>query len=133
MAAKTIRYYHLDVGGIFRPYIPFRVSLNHGNPSPHIDGLLDSGSDRNLFPLDLARMLGIDLKKCKPVTITGIGGIQIPSYTAQINIWINNEKYPTEADFSQNQQIPLLGRHGFFNLFPSIEFNENGRYVEIVL
>lgn len=114
---------------VFTPYVPIMVSYGHGNPTRPIDALVDSGSDRNLFPLQLGQLLGINFKKIRPKTIFGIGGIQLKAYTSKINIWVNNKKYPTEADFCLEQQTLLLGRYGFFNLFKEVKFDEKGRFL----
>ncbi|MDO8498831.1 MAG: hypothetical protein Q7S44_03525 [bacterium] len=42
---------NLQIGEVFTPYIPIRLSTGHGNQSRIIDALLDSGADRNLFPI----------------------------------------------------------------------------------
>lgn len=114
---------------IFTPYVPIMLSVSHGNPSPLIDALVDSGSDRNLFPMQLGQLLGINFKKINPKIIHGIGNIQIKAYTSKINIWVHNKKYATEADFSLEQQTLLLGRQGFFNLFKKVTFDERGRFL----
>lgn len=114
---------------VFTPYVPIMLSHSHGNPTRLIDALVDSGSDRNLFPLQLGQMLAINFKKAKPKLIFGIGNIQLKAFTANINIWVNNKKYPTEADFCSEQQTLLLGRQGFFNLFREIKFDEKGRFL----
>lgn len=116
---------------IYRPVISIRISKTHGQISPFFDALIDSGSDRNLFPLRLATALGIKLKKIKPKQIGGIGKVVIDAYTEKINIWLGTKEYKTEADFSPQQQVPLLGRDGFFNLFKSIKFDEKGQFVYI--
>lgn len=114
---------------VFTPYVPIMLSYGHGNPTPLIDALVDSGSDRNLFPMQLADLLGISFKKIKPNIIHGIGGITIKAYTSKVNIWVNNKKYVSEADFSLEQQTLLLGRQGFFNLFKKVTFDEKGRFL----
>lgn len=111
-------------GCTMRPYIPIRLSSHHCNPTHPIDALVDSGSDRNLFPKQLGNILGINFKKKKPTKIFGIGGVEILAYSSDINIWINGIKYITETDFSDQQQTPLLGRLGFFNLFKEVIFDE---------
>lgn len=116
---------------VFTPYIPIRLSVSHNNPTPIIDALVDSGSDRNLFPIELGKLLGINFKKLKPKIIFGIGDVHIKAYTANINIWLNNIKYSSEADFSPDQQTLLLGRQGFFNLFKTVIFDEKGRFLYI--
>ena len=42
------------------PMVPIRIFLYQGQGSPSFDALVDSGSDRNLFPMVLARSLGMD-------------------------------------------------------------------------
>ncbi|OGD87068.1 hypothetical protein A2870_02845 [Candidatus Curtissbacteria bacterium RIFCSPHIGHO2_01_FULL_41_11] len=114
---------------VFTPYVPIMVSFNRGNPTRLIDALVDSGSDRNLFPLQLGQMLGMNFKKIKPKIIFGIGSIRLKAYTCKINIWVNNKEYGTEADFCLEQQTLLLGRQGFFNLFKQVKFDEKGRFL----
>lgn len=121
------------IGHIMRPYIPIRLSIHHANPTNSVNALVDSGSDRNLFPKSWGDILGINFRKVKPVKILGIGKNEIIAYTAKINIWIDKRKYETEADFSPEQQTPLLGRQGFFNLFKEIIFEENKGYLHIEL
>lgn len=119
------------IGRIMRPYIPIRLSIHRANPTNSVNALVDSGSDRNLFPKSWGDILGINFRKIKPVKIFGIGGSGIIAYPSTINIWIDNKKYETEADFSPEQQTPLLGRQGFFNLFKEIIFEENKGYLHI--
>lgn len=116
---------------VFTPFIQIRLSIHHNNPSPHFDALVDSGADRNLFPLQLGELLEISFKKIKPRFISGIGNIELKAYPAKINIWINNIKYSSEADFSREQKTILLGREGFFSLFKSIRFDEKGKFLYI--
>ncbi|MBI2338312.1 hypothetical protein HYU95_03975 [Candidatus Daviesbacteria bacterium] len=112
------------VSRIMRPYIPIRLSIHHSNPSNIVDALVDSGSDRYLFPRQWGDMLGINFKKIKPIKIGGIGKVEITAYSSKVNIWVDGQKYPTNADFSPEQQTPLLGRSGFFNLFKEVIFDE---------
>ena len=116
---------------IFTPFVPVMVSINHRNPTPPMDALVDSGSDRNLFPLQLGVLLGINFKKIRPKIIYGIGNIKVKAFTSKINIWLDNTKYSSEADFSLEQQVLLLGRHGFFNLFRKVTFDERARFLYI--
>lgn len=118
---------------IFRPYIPIRISYTRGPLTNYFDALVDSGADRNLLPLNFGEIVGINFKKVKPKIISGIGGVEIKAYPSSVNIWVNNIKYQTEADFSSEQKTPLLGRNGFFNLFKQITFTEKERFIHIVL
>ena len=116
---------------IYRPMISIRISKDHGPISLPFDALIDSGSDRNLFPLRFATSIGIHFKKMEPKQIMGIGKVIIDAYAAKMNIWVGTTKYQTEVDFSPQQQTPLLGRDGFFNLFKSVKFDEKGQFVYI--
>lgn len=116
---------------IYLPMIAIRVSYNQISISPTFDAIVDSGSDRNLFPLTLAKYLGIEFGKARPNKVYGIGKTHISVYPAKINIWLGSKKYETDADFSTDQRIPLLGRDGFFNLFKSIKFDEKGQFIYI--
>lgn len=116
---------------IHLPLIPIKVSNFHSQISPQFDALLDSGSDRNLFPMSLAKYLGINFGKNKLKNIYGIGKNHIKAYPSKIILWLGNKSYETEADFSKEQNIPILGRNGFFNLFKSIKFDEKGQFVYI--
>lgn len=116
---------------IYVPMLPIRISKDHGQISPLFDALADSGSDRNLFPMALANYLGIDFKKIKPNKIYGIGKDHIEAFPAEINIWLGTKKFEADADSSPQQNIPILGRNGFFNLFKSIKFDEKGQFVYI--
>lgn len=113
------------------PLIPIKISSNQRQISPQFDALLDSGSDRNLFPMSLANHIGIVFKGVNPNKVYGIGKGQIDAYPAKIIIWLGAKQYGTEADFSPQQNIPILGRYGFFNLFKSIKFDEKGQFVYI--
>lgn len=121
------------IGHFMRPYVSIRLSIHRQNPTNSVNALVDSGSDRNLFPKSWGDILGINFRKAKQVKIFGIGNHEIAAYTAKINIWIDKRKYQTEADFSPEQQTPLLGRQGFFNLFKEIIFEENKGYLHIEL
>lgn len=116
---------------VYLPMISVRVSINLGQIFPSFDAVADSGSERNLFPMFLAKYLRIDFGKTKPNKVYGIGEDYIKVYPAKINIWLGNKKYKSEADFSVQQNIPILGRDGFFNLFKSIKFDEKGQFVYI--
>lgn len=92
--------------------------------------MVDSGSDRNLFPAKLGELIDIDIKSGDIRPIQGIGNSNIISYTHEIRIYIAGHSFETEADFSYEQQSLLLGREGFFKFFKKIEFKEKEKSVE---
>lgn len=91
---------------IFYPVIPLRISYGHKLGRP-FQALVDSGADRNLFP--------------------------IKAFTHKIKLYLGVEVFKTEADFSYEQGVPLLGRAGFFNLFKRVTFKESDRVVEFII
>ncbi|OGD88851.1 hypothetical protein A2693_01275 [Candidatus Curtissbacteria bacterium RIFCSPHIGHO2_01_FULL_40_12] len=94
--------------------------------------LVDSGASVNLFPASLGEKLGINIRKGKKHKIAGIGDIQIESFFYEgIGIFIEGHKIETNAYFSYQQQIPLLGQNGFFDKCDKILFNR--REEEIII
>jgi hypothetical protein len=108
---------------IFRPTIPI-VIVYKNKPSWDFQALVDSGSDRNLFPAKIGESIGIDIKKGKHRPIRGIGDYEIAAYTHKIKIMTAGKIFDTEVDFSYEQEAPLLGRNGFFDFFKEISFDE---------
>lgn len=120
------------IGEVYYPVVPIRISYAH-KLGRIFNALIDSGAGRNLFPAELGEMVGIKIKKGKQVIILGIGGIEINGFTHKIKIYIGTTSFNTEADFSEEQRVPLLGRNGFFNLFRSVTFKENEKIIELVM
>lgn len=110
------------------PVAPLRIIYKHKVGRP-INALIDSGSDRNLFPAAYGELLGIPIRKGKPIDITGIGNISIKTYRWEVKIFVGTTSFITAIDFSYEQQIPLLGRNGFFNKFSEVIFKEKRREV----
>lgn len=119
------------LGTIYRPYIP--VKLGNGNKwsENFIKTLVDSGADHNVFPSSFAAEIGIDYTKGEPRQIIGVGDLPINSYVNFAKIKVDNKEIETIIQFSDNIQIPLLGREGFFNYFDYIKFNTKRRFLEI--
>lgn len=118
---------------IYRPFIPVQISADN-EKTYAFRALVDSGSDRNLLPAAFGAMIGLDIKKGLKREIVGIGNSQITAYTWEIELVVLGSSpttFTTFADFSYEQQIPLLGRDGFFNLFRSIEFRERRKLLEL--
>lgn len=76
--------------------------------------LVDSGSDRNLFPASWGELVGLKIKNKNKRIIRGIGGIKIKAWTHRVTLLISTDfTISTEVDFSYEQQVPLLGMDGF--------------------
>lgn len=114
-----------DIFEVFRPTIPI-VLVYKSKSSWDMQALVDSGSDRNLFPAQIGEYLGIDVKSGDKKSIGGIGNYELIAYTHKVKILVAGKIIDTEVDFSydHNQKIPLLGRNGFFDSYKDVVFNE---------
>lgn len=117
---------------VLRPKIPVRLLVNHRVSRVLIECLLDTGSDRNLFPADWGRSLNLKIENNKKVKIGGIGSNEIIAYTHPVVLYVGSHKIVTEADFSDEQNTPLLGRIGFMDKLDEIIINEKKRSIRIV-
>ena len=94
--------------------------------------LFDTGSDRNLFPGEVAEYLGIKVEKGKPRKIGGIGDSKpIDAYTHKATIYVGSYVFDTEIDFSFKHKLPILGRIGFMDRYESIEVNQKKKYIKL--
>lgn len=118
------------IGEVHIPIVPIRISYAYRLGRP-FHSLVDSGAERNLFPADLGEILSMKVRKGKSIDILGIGGVQIKGYTHKIRLYVGTVSFSTEADFSYQQQVPLLGRTGFFNLFKRVVFDENKKILDL--
>lgn len=117
---------------ILRPKIPIRLSMNHKMFPQTIECLFDTGSDRNLFPAEIARYFGVKVEKGKPQKIGGIGNSEpIDAYTHKVKIYVGSYVFDTEIDFSFKHKLPILGRIGFMDRYESIEVNEKKKFIKL--
>ncbi len=116
---------------IYRPYIPIRLSSSHQLSKYPVLCLVDSGADKNLFPSGWAESVGIKIKSGKLKEHIGIGGVSVLAYRHTIRLYVGSYGFTTEADFSDQQQLPLLGREGFFNFFKKVSFDEQDKTIEL--
>lgn len=118
---------------IHKPYIPVNLSseITGKHTKSSIMCLLDSGADKNLFPVELAKSLGISLKEGAAHTMIGIGGIMIQSYSHKVSLSVRDYTFEADVFFSADQQTPLLGREGFFSAFHKVTFDQHEFRVEL--
>ncbi|HLD54860.1 MAG TPA: aspartyl protease family protein [Candidatus Nanoarchaeia archaeon] len=84
--------------------------------------LLDSGADVSVIPLDLAKLLDIDLSMKESVT-NGIGGeVKSKRTSMKVSIYLKEDHrlytytIPVEVILDDDPP-PILGRDGFFDKF----------------
>ena len=112
-----------EIGEIARPVVKILLNYKHGKIFGPIRTLLDSGSDYNLFPAEIAEILGINLRKGLIKTTEGIGSKRITTYRhSGIKIYIERHSFETSIDFSKEISVPLLGQQGFFDKFKQVTF-----------
>ncbi len=139
---KSVSFYYVpdpvkdnitgELSEILRPKIPIRLSMNHKMFPQIIECLFDTGSDRNLFPAEAAKYLGIKVEKGSPRKIGGIGNSEpIDAYTHKVKIYVGSYSFDTEIDFSFKHKLPILGRIGFMDRYESIEVNEKKKYIKL--
>ena len=80
--------------------------------------LLDSGADNCLFHLEFAKVIGIDINKCKKSATVGVEGGKMEIYLTDIEIKIRGlEKIKVPVGFIKSNSVNgLLGQVGFFDL-----------------
>jgi hypothetical protein len=113
LAGATVRY---------RPIIPIRMFGPLG--SRLLDGCLDSGSDDSVFPLSVARKLGIDLTGAAQGEAHPVGGAKIPYAYAAVTLRLTDgvetcEWRATVGFVDLPLRWALLGHAGFLDLFDS--------------
>lgn len=92
--------------------------------------LVDSGADFCVFPAKYGAMIGLDIKKGRPIVTSGIGGNEILYFhKIAVGIIVRKElwKFECEAGFSFKMSAKgtgLLWRRGFFDLFQEVSFNQ---------
>ena len=119
------------IGEVSWPYIPIRLIYNHRVSKSLIRALVDSGSDINLFPAEIAEQLNIKIRKGKKLNIGGIGGSNLIGYGYEVNILVDTLGFKSRVYFAYDQTIPILGRKGFFDHFKRVIFKEKEEILEL--
>jgi hypothetical protein len=89
--------------------------------------LIDSGATVSALPKSIATLLGINLKKGKPLRIFGVGGKSIRAWQHSIPIRIGIHGIELPVAFLNSSNSPrVLGREGIFDNF-TIVFEESRR------
>lgn len=116
---------------IVRPIIP--VSLSFRNLAVRYEALIDSGSDFNIFPIEIAQKLKINLEKCKLIYFSGVEDSSVQGYISNIFISINHDIFKTNIVFADlSNATGILGQHGFFDIF-TVNFDLSNEEVVVNL
>lgn len=113
------------IGNVARPIIDLVLNYKHGKMIGPFQALIDSGSDYNLFPAEIADVLGIKLTKGDLKVAEGIGGKMVKTYRHRgIKMFVEDHSFETSVDFSVDISVPLLGQQGFFDKVKQITFKK---------
>ena len=99
-----------------------------------VDALIDSGADRSLFHISLARAIGIDVSKYPKATFSGIESGELHASLCDVKIEILGMRGTTKvaAGFVDSPGVSaILGQEGFFDNY-RIKFEKDRDIVEIV-
>ena len=122
------------IGEIARPIIYLSLNYKHGKMFGPVGAIIDSGADFNLFPADVANILGINLKKGIERVNEGIGKKRVKTYRhSGIKMFVEGHSFETTIDFGEEITVPLLGQQGFFDKFKAITFNRPQEEIIITL
>src|ERR1035437_8824104 len=119
---NKLKFDYIKIGSHKRPIIPVRISYK--NLSLNTPALIDSGADFNIFPLSIAKDLGLSLNLNKPITFGGVGdkSPKLTGYLAIMDLMIFNKgisiKFSTPVVFTESipsNGFSLLGETGFFD------------------
>jgi hypothetical protein len=118
-----LEFPYLDLpGGVSRPIIP--VVLHGPSGKRLLDGLLDTGSDRTLFPQREAQIVGLPLPDNPDGHIRTAGGVSIPYRLSDAVLELRASatvvRWRASVAFAEAPlQIIHLGHRGFLEYFRS--------------
>ncbi len=124
------RYRFPDGNAIERPVIPILIRNPYNNHAVHYEALVDSGSDRCIFPSEIGELIGIDIEAGDREYVGGVvAGERQPMYLHPVEI--------TPGSYSQGRIMHLmaafmpdlatnghglLGQKGFFDALAFVNF-----------
>lgn len=131
-----VEFLGLSEERVFRPMIP--VTFKANNQEFKTYSLIDSGSDYNILPIEIAGILKLKLSNQFRHSILGAGGNSFSVYKSPIEIehiiqkrGYRAVKWKSFVYFAESGSTILLGQNGFLKNFKVI-LNGKNREVEIV-
>jgi len=103
------------------PYMPCRLASASRTTAP-TEGLLDSGSDGTVIPMELAHYLGLELREAGPMRVVGSAGIKRYISTVTLTLGRAGRYGPPIKDIevsvpAEGDTPIILGRSPVFELY----------------
>lgn len=94
-----------------------KITLAHQDKKVTVFSLVDSGADICVFNLGYAAALGVDLRACEQVTVSGVEGVARECYKTTIDLEPEGLlKITVPVLFIDSSGVDgLLGQEGFFD------------------
>src|SRR3990167_2403020 len=122
--------YMKDAHGHYAPIVYLQVWT--GNRWLYLQAYVDSGASWSVFHLDVAQLLGINLKRAKRRYVTLGNGSVLPIYLESLRVRFAGAEFTVPAGFSDALRMGfnLMGRAGFFTKF-AVCFNDRARMLTV--
>jgi len=122
--------YLKDAQGRYAPIVYLQVWT--GNRWLYLQAYVDSGASWSVFHVDVAQLLGINLKRAKRRYVTLGNGSVLPIYLHPVRVRFAGEEFMVPAGFSDALRMGfnLMGRAGFFTRF-AMSFNDRARILTV--
>ena len=113
-----------------RPLLWTFLKVGLSKTTPDVLSLVDTGADRNIFPMDFAERLNLTLDTKRSWSFYGTTGKIQTGYLHRVQMGIYSESYDhvqfefaTDVVFCEDYSFPigpLLGQVGFFSEFKTL-------------
>ena len=124
---------------MYSPRLLTALEWNKVKSKFFFQSVVDSGADYCVFPASFGERVGINVKRGKPTPMSGFGG-KGQCFYHQIKVLAVIDKqiwrFECFAGFSEQMDelgVGLLGRHGFFELFEKVIFDQQGKLFKLKL
>ncbi len=122
---------------MFSPRVLTTLEFNKNRGNFYFPSVVDSGADYCTFPAAFGQRLGIDITSGLRMGTVGVGGgDDLYFHTIKVLVVIEQQAWHFDcfAGFSSsmdNLGLGLLGRHGFFELFEEVTFDQKNKIFKL--
>lgn len=90
------------------PSVEIRLRIKSVSAIETFDFTFDTGAEITSMPVSAGIKLGINIKKCPQVKMSGFEGTIISVYKSKINVLFNKKSFIIPCVFHPNEKVPLL-------------------------